>query len=82
MPLQNFMHVEVKPCKFARVYATYDKSDQETLKEWINAQVPATRVVNAIANDNDANRMTTRTFLFHLRGQCNCPQGADLKGVL
>lgn len=81
MALSKQQVEHVRPCKFAVIYQGYDKADRAQLEQWAHDQVPARRIINAMAADNEANRTTPATLLTHFRAQCGCPPNSPLKGV-
>lgn len=70
-----------KPCKLARVISEYDPADLKTLRDWVNQRMPIERITHAIGANNEAHRMTAKTFRHHLIGQCSCPATAEFKGA-
>ena len=80
MALKDALPVEVRYCRFARIFETYDDEDKDTMIEWAQSGMAAAAITGAIIRDNPDNATTPTTVLTHLRGRCSCPDGTPLKG--
>lgn len=81
MPLKDALKTEIKLCRFARIFATYDDEDKATLEQWVSSGMSAAAITGAIIRDNADNLLTPTTLLTHLRGRCSCIDGTPLKGA-
>ena len=81
MALRDALKVQVKLCRFARIFETYDDEDKVTLIEWAESGMVAAAITEAMIRDNPENATTPTTVLTHLRGRCSCPDGTPLKAL-
>lgn len=81
MALRDALSTEIRFCRFARIFNTYDDDDKATLIEWAENGMAAAAITAAIIKDNPDNATTPTTVLTHLRSRCSCPDGTPLKGT-
>lgn len=81
MALKDQIVRPTRACVMARLVAVMSKEDAATLEEWIENDVPASRMASALRDEYPNNGVADKSFLVHLRGKCMCTQSDQFYGV-